>query len=174
VKNPVYQRNPKAPRMRKGSFTYNVVNKNLLIAFRLQYPEYTDYTDKQLNKLWADIATTIQDEVRLNPNGVKLGGYNGELKFQYLPYKPDEVRDFNNSQVEGQQIKHVNLLTKGKVAKVKWERRLAVKFNKILQFYGFAPSTGLEKGLNKYLIENPEKIRTSRNTLKGWSVWRQL
>lgn len=174
MKKPIYQRNPKAPRMRKGAFIYNVINKELWIAFRHQYPEYISYTDRQLNKLWADITTTIQDEVRLNPNGVKLGGYNGELKFQYLPFKWDEVPDKYNTQEEGQPLNHVNLLTKGKVAKVKWERRWAVKFNKILQFYGFSPATKLEKGLSKYILENPEKIRTSRSTLKGYSVWRQL
>jgi len=60
------------------------------------------------------------------------------------------------------------------VAKIKWERRWAVRFNKMLQFFAFEPTRKMNTMAKKYTDTNPDKIRVARNTLGGFSVWRQI
>ena len=60
------------------------------------------------------------------------------------------------------------------MAKIKWERRWAVRFNKMLQFFAFKATREIEELANKYILSNPDKLRVARNTLGGYSIWRQL
>lgn len=163
---------PKGPRMKMGQFTQQVITESFWKRFRKMHPEYADKKDKELNDIWNDIAKTIRDEVVNNPLGVKLGSYTGEIKYQFLPHK---FKALSVKEIAlGNEVRHTNLLTRGKVALVKWERRWAVKFNKMLQYYAFEPMQVIKKRLKEYTDNNPDKIRTSRNTLGGYSVWRQL
>jgi hypothetical protein len=117
-----------------------------------------------------EIAETIRSEGVMNPLGVKLSAYLGEIKTQFLPYRY-ETTDINASNEEGERIKHLNILTRGKVAKIKWERRFAVRFNQMLQFYGFEPHRDMNKLAKTYIPENIDKIRVSRTTLGGKRTW---
>lgn len=160
---PVYSQDRNAPRMRKAKYSTNVITNELWRDLKKKYPEYKGKTNAQLNKIWNELAQTIREETVTNPLGVKLGSYTGELKLQYLPYK-FEAEDHGMRQKLGETILHTNLVTKGKVAKLKWERRWAVRFNKMLQYFAFSPTREMTDLAKKYIDENPEKVRVARTT----------
>lgn len=169
---PTYSNDRKAPRMKKGQFSKMVITKDLWRRFRKEYPEYAEIEWREFYDTWCEIAERIRYHCIYNPLGVKLGAYTGELKFQYLPHN-FKAKDHHLSEQEGVQINHLNIDAKGKVPKIKWERRWAVKFNKILQFYAFDETREINVLAYKYMLDNPDKLRVARNTLGGPSVWRQ-
>lgn len=169
--DPVYNNDRKAPRMRKGEFSKMVVTKELFSKFQKEFPEYSNMKWDEFYNTWLDIAEKIRYEAVNNPLGVKLGGYTGELKIQYIPYKMATINK-GESQKMGEKIAPQNFDSKGKPARVKWERRWAVKFNKILQFYAFDETRELTKAAGEYIVNNPTSIRVARVTLGGHSVWR--
>lgn len=168
---PVHKQDSKGPRMRKGQFSKMVITRELWKRFTETFSEYKDMTWLEFYQSWLDMAETVRHEAICNPLGVKLGSFMGELKMQYLPYKFEAI-DYNASQELGEKIAHTSIQTKGKAIKIKWERRWAVKRNKILQFYAFDATRDMNRIADKYVSENPEKIRVARNTLGGQSVWR--
>lgn len=157
--------------MRKGEFSKMVVTKDLHQKFIKEFPEYHDMTWIDFFNSWLEIAEKIRKEVVDNPLGVKLGSYTGELKIQYIPYKM-EIRDEVESEKQGEEIFLHNFDSKGKPARVKWERRQAVKFNKILQFYAFDETRELTTAAHKHVLNNPNSIRISKHTICGPSPWR--
>lgn len=170
---PTYSNDRKAPRMRKGEFSKMVVTKELHDKFIKEFPEYKDMSWKDFYQYWLEIAAKARHEAIYNPLGVKLGSYLGELKLQFIPYKFKAINKAA-SEIEGTPIPYLNIETKGKVPRIKWERRWAVKFNKILQFYAFDETRELNKLATQYMREdNIEKIRIARVTIGGHSVWRQ-
>src|SRR5688572_24406868 len=164
----MYQNDRSAPRMRKGEFSKMVITKKLYKSFLKEFPEYKDMTWRQFYDSWLEIAKEVRHEAIMNPLGVKLGSYLGELKLQYLPYK---FKAIDPKTADGSE--YININTKSKVGTIKWERRWAVKFNSILQFYAFDETRELHILAYPRTIENPETIRVARNTLGGVSVWRQ-
>lgn len=165
--NLIYSNDRKAPRMRKAEFSKLVVTKELYRRFKKEFPEYKEMTWDEFYNYWLEIAAQIRHEAIWNPLGVKLGSYVGELKLQYLPYK------FKANHASEDGTPYLNLNTRDKVATIKWERRWAVKFNKSLQFYAFDETREMNKIAKEYTTLHPEKLRTSRITLGGQSVWRQ-
>jgi len=174
MKKPIYTNDRKAPRMRKAKFSKHVINKNMWKEFRQEFSEYKDFTDVELNKIWAEIAEMIRYETVHNALGVKLGSYTGELKLQYLPNSKFEAVDISTSTELGEKVNFLNLVNRGKVAKIKWERRWAVKFNTWLQYYAFEAHREINVMADKYIDENPDSLRIARNTLGGLSIWRTL
>jgi hypothetical protein len=170
---PVYTNDRTAPRMKKAEFSTQVVTKQLWKEFKKEFPEYKDLTWDEFFQDWKEIAETYREEAIYNPLGTKLGSYAGELKLQYLPHKFVAVDPAVSAEL-GEKTKHLNIVNKGKVGKIKWERRWAVKFNKMLQFFAFEETRELNKMAKIHLDEHPEKPRVARNTLGGYSVWRQL
>lgn len=169
----VYSNDRTAPRMKKAQFTTSVITKDLWIAFTKKHPEHKDMTWATFYKNWNDIAQTIRQETVSNPLGVKLGSYTGELKLQYLSPK-FEAFDNKISEELGEKTKGLQILTRGKVGKLKWERRWAVKFNKMLQFFAFDEVREINVLAKKHIDNYPEAVRVARNTLGGFSVWRQI
>lgn len=169
---PTYSNNRKAPRMKKGEFSKMVVTKELYNRFKKEHPEYKELSWDEFYKSWLEIAAKVRYEAIWNPLGVKLGFYCGELKLQYLPYKFEAI-DHGTSEIIGEKTTHLNLDTKGKVPKIKWERRQAVKTNKILQFYAFDETREMNKLAHDYMQKHPDRLRVARVTLGGPSVWRQ-
>jgi len=170
---PTYSNDRKAPRMRKAEFSKSVITNELFKKFKKEFPEYKNLTWKEFYQYWLDIAKKIRYEVIYNPLGVKLGSYLGELKMQFIPYKFKAV-DYGKSIELGEKVPYLNIETKGKVPRIKWERRQAVKFNKILQFYAFDETREVKELAKKYIRDdNVDKIRTARITIGGHSVWRQ-
>ena len=168
---PLYSIDRKAPRMRKGEFSKMVITKELFSKFLKEFPEYKGMKWPQFYGTWLEIAEKIRYEAVNNPLGVKLGGYTGELKVQYIPYKMNIPLEKESNEA-GERVFAQNFESKGKPACVKWERRWAVKFNKILQFYAFDETRELTKAAGEYIAKNPTAIRVSRITIGGPSVWR--
>lgn len=170
---PIYSNDRNAPRMKKASFITNIVTKELWEKFRKDFPEYQKMPYKEFFKRWEEIADTIRDEMITNPLGVKLGAYTGELKYQYTPNKIKRANTALSTEL-GEKVDYVNLNTKGKIGIIKWERRWAVKFNKMLQFFAFEGARKIHDIAKKHTDEHPELLRVARNTLGGHSIWRQL
>lgn len=164
----------KGPRMRKGKYSRQVVSKEAWKDFIENNPDYRNMTWNEFYQNWKEIAETIRNEVVTNPLGVKLGFYTGELKVQYLPHKFDRAMDKTASEEAGEHLTYVNLVTRGKVAIIKWERRWAVKFNRMLQFFAFESNREINKLAETYIKSHPDSVRTARNTMGGYSIWRQL
>lgn len=171
---PVYHNDRKAPRMRKGKFSIQIINKDLLKEFKKTHPEYSEMKWDEFKLLWDDLALTIRKEVVDNPLGVKLPKFTGELKVQYIPSRNHEAIDEKRSGELGVKVKHLGVQTRGKSGIVKWERRWAVKFNKMLQFFAFNATRKLSNMAAVKFDSDPEKIRMSRNTLGGKNIWRIL
>lgn len=159
--------------MRKAKFSKSVITKELWKDFIQKHPEHKKMSWNQFYASWQEIAQTIREEAVTNPLGVKLGSYTGEIKLQYLPYKFEAISG-NASEKAGEKVKFLSLVTKGKMAKIKWERRWACKFNKMLEYYGFESTREMNKLAKEYIDKHPEKLRISRNTLGGTSIWRKF
>ncbi len=157
--------------MKKSKFSTRIITRDLWKEFKEKNIEYKNMSFQEFYDLWGDISETIRTESIINPLGVKLGSYTGEIKLQYLPYK-FEAAEYKISEELGKDINILNLISKGKVARIKWERRWAVKFNKILQYFAFEPTREMNHLAKKYIDGNPEKLRVSRVTLGGKNVWR--
>jgi hypothetical protein len=170
---PIYSNDRRAPRMKKGKYATAVITRALFNEFKEKHPEHTEVCWTRFQKLWDDLAQTIREQTVHNPLGVKLGSYTGELKYQHLPHK-FQAENKKDSAEAGEPVMNLNIVNRGKVGKIKWERRWAVKFNKMLQFFAFTPTREIKKLADKYTEAHPHQIRTSRNTLGGYSVWRQL
>lgn len=168
---PIYSNDRTAPRMKKARFTKTVVTKELWRRFCKEHPEHK-ITWKEFFQYWKDITAKLRHHAIYNPLGVKLGSYTGELKLQYLPHK-FKAPDHHTSNELGEKVNYLNIPSRSKVGKIKWERRWAVKFNKWLQFYAFDETRELNRMAKQHTTDNPEALRISRNTLGGHSVWRQ-
>lgn len=157
--------------MKKGEFSKMVITKELYSKFKKEFPEHKDLSWEEFYGTWLEIAGKIREEAIMNPLGVKLGFNCGEIKLQYLPYK-FIAKDHGSGQKLGEETTYLNLINKGKVARIKWERRQAVKMNKILQFYAFDPTREMNKMADKHIQLHPEKLRTARVTTGGRHAWR--
>jgi hypothetical protein len=156
--------------MRKSKFSTKLIGRDSWKKFTKQFPEYKDMPWETFYQRWLEIAQTIREEAVTNPLGVRLGSYTGELKFQYLPYRSDPVAPKLSEEL-GEKTRHLNLINRGKVAKIKWERRWAQKFNKMLRFYAFEPTREINHMARDYIRRNPDGLRISRNTLGGNSMF---
>lgn len=169
---PTYSNDRKAPRMKKGEFSKMVITRELFKRFQKEFPEYKNMVWEDFFNSWLEIAEKIRLEAIHNPLGVKLGNHCGELKMQYLPYK-FKAKNYRDSELQGEHVDNANIPQRGKVPKIKWERRWAVKFNKVLQFYAFDQTREINKIAYKYMQDNFDKLRVSRVVIGGFSVWRQ-
>jgi hypothetical protein len=157
----------------KKEYTDNIICDDLFKKFLNEFPEYKSYSLKQLKDIWTQITDAYVEHAYQNPLGVKLGAFLGDVKVQYMCYD-FKAHDYGTSNKEGIDINYINLSTRGKVAKVKWERRNVVKKNKSLQFYGFKADSRIAKKAKQKILESPDSVRVARNTLGGYSIWRQL
>lgn len=159
---PLYIVDKKGPRMKKGKFSKSVVTKELHKRFIENYPEYKDMGWAEFYGSWKEIAESIRIEAATNPFGIKLGSYAGELVLEYMPSSMKMI-DRGKSQDLGKNVTYVNLITKGKTAKLKWSRKEAVKFNDILGFYSFSETREINQLCKKHIEQNPGSLRISNN-----------
>ena len=155
---PIYKNDRKAPRLGKGEFSTKIITKELWKEFIKNFPEYKEKTWKEFKDDWEDLAQTIRYETAHNPLGVKLGSYTGELKYQYLP-NTFQAKDNKTSEEIGEPVVYLNILTKGKVGKIIWERKKAARFNKMLNFFGFSAHREIDQHVKNV---NPDSVRTAR------------
>ncbi len=103
---PIYSNDKKAPRMKKGKYSTQVLTIALYKEFCKKHPEYK-LTWAQFKEMWLDLAETIRIEAITNALGVKLGSYTGELKLQYLPHKFEA--DAGNIEVSNELGERLNI-----------------------------------------------------------------
>ena len=83
-----------------------------------------------------------------------------EIKVQFLP-KKIKGKDYDLSQKEKEELPFLNIITKGKVAKISWIRKNAYRFNQNIMLFAFEQSRLIGKNLNVALTENPQIYRNS-------------
>jgi hypothetical protein len=154
----------KGPRFRKEKYIHNILDTSYN-RFKNDYPEF-DTSEEEFLRIWNKVlAPEIRKEIGNNPLGIKLPYYLGEVKAQWLPYilKKDKMvtKEGNTS------FDKLDLTNGGKTMVVKWERRTAVRYTRMLQFYAFEADRKIKDIAKKREKETPEDIRVSRVTLGG-------
>jgi hypothetical protein len=170
VKKPI-KINLNAPRMRKAQFSTIVFTKELYQRFKEKHPEHKEITWKEFKDRWAEITETIRTETVYNPSGVKLAFYLGELKYQYLPHKYKPL-DRNSTVLNDEPTNFINLTTRGKTGILKWERRWAVNYFRMLRLFSFEADKRMNQMAKTHTLKNPESIRISRVTI-GSKRWKK-
>lgn len=150
---------PKKPRCSKKEFTYNVVNEQLYDWWISLNPEMKiDY--KRFLQIWKIITDKIKKETVENPMGVKLSHMCGELRVQYLP-KQVKAQNYHEEPDPEDRNNYLNINTKGKVAKVMWIRKNAVKFNPFIVYFGYEQHKNINKQIYDFIMKTPELYRSS-------------
>lgn len=147
----------KAPRLGKAEFSTKLVNAELFKEWKKENPEYK-LSWNEFVKIWDDIVVKIKKEVTTNPMGLKLPFSTGELRVQFLP-KTSKTYDYNQSEIEGEKVPYLGIITKGKVAKISWIRKQASKFNPFIMMFAFEHARDFGKDLSEVLFDTPEIFR---------------
>lgn len=153
----------KGPRFRKEKYIHNILD-SCYNRFKTDYPEF-DISEDEFLRIWNKvISPEIRKEAGTNPLGIKLPYYLGEIKVQWLPYilKKDKVIIDSNTPYD-----KLDLMNGGKTPTVKWERRNAVRYTRMLQFYAYDEDRKIKDIAKVREKETPEDIRVSRVTLGG-------
>lgn len=157
---------PKGPRFSKKSFVHHIITEELFSKFKKNYPEF-NISFREFKRLWIEVlAPEIREQVINNPLGFVTSFYCGELKYQWLSYKPKSI-DIPYKSKTGEEVPLVNMNHGNKVPKIIWERRNAVRYNPMLQFYGFDPHREM---FNKAKLKQENanvSLRVARATLGG-------
>lgn len=148
-----------AKRMGKAEFSTNIVSEDLYNRWKASNPEFK-LTYIEFSKLWQLITDQIQEEIVTNPQGVKLAFQCGELIIQYLP-RNLKAKDQVNSDEEGEAVPFLNVTTKGKLAKISWIRKRAVRFNPQIILFAFKHTRNIAIKANEVITNKPEIFRNS-------------
>lgn len=155
----------KAPDLHKKRFRYNkyfthVVSEEVYKKWREENPHLKDKINsfQSFSKYWTKIAKAIVSEVCINPNGVKLPYYCGELSIKYanIDLKPVNKRA---SIIMQKSIPHLNWNTSERLGKLVFNIKRASKFNAMIAYYGFKGTRVFNVAVNKAMIENPENFK---------------
>lgn len=158
----LYKNGLSLPRLGKREFSICLINKELWKKAIKDNADYRYMSYEEFLNIWMLISKKFKDTVVDNALGIKAPFFIGEWKIQYLPYKFENC-DYNTSEQIGEKVKHLNLHSKGKSGKLVWERKIARRFNKMLNLFAFEPlQQGFRDEVNKALIANPNKYRISR------------
>lgn len=162
MKKEVYNNDLSLPRLGKGKFSKILVDKELWKKAVEENPDYKYMSYKEFQSIWIAISDLFKETVIDNPLGIKAPFFIGEWKIQYLPYKLD-VTDYKTSEEIGEKVPFLNLHSKGKNCKLVWERRMARRYNSMLNLYAFEPlQQGFRDEVSKAIMSNPNKYRVSR------------
>lgn len=148
-----------APRLGKREFSTSITDVNAYEKWKKLNPEYDGLSYKEFLSIWEKIAMELRTEVCTNALGVYFPFYTGELKVQYLPLKVKTL-NFPSSIEYGEKINLPNIVSKGKIAKITWQRRRAGQFNRMVHLFGFEQYRGFGQQVYKTLLEHPELYRT--------------
>lgn len=156
----------KAIRFGKSKFSKSIFNKELYNKWIVVNPIYIDVSFEEYKRIWKHITDEIQNIIITNPQGIKLPYQCGDLVVQYLPNVVKTTDAVNTSEM-GEEVHHLNIVTKGKAAKISWIRKLAARFNPYIVMYGFEQTRVLGKKLYSKLNETPELFRNSKMKVYG-------
>jgi hypothetical protein len=159
LRRDVKPRKPKAPRVGKKEFSYNIVNKELYEKWKLDNPKYKDFTYRQFEEAWVKVAKNLWEVVCTNTDGIRLPYYTGDLEIKYVnSYTPATEK----AAIDGVEVAELNWNTNGKLGKIVWSVDHARKFNKCVRLFCFRPFRLFSNRANKALEENPEIFKSNR------------
>lgn len=159
----------KRPDITKKRFRYNnyfmkVVTPELYDKWKKENLELSHKINSfgSFKKYWRKISDEIISEVCINPFGVLLPYYCGELsiKFSNIDLKPVNIRA---SGINEKIIPHLNWNSSERVGKLVWNTHKAAKFNSMIRYYGFKGVRLFNQKVNKALLENPEVFKVYSN-----------
>lgn len=150
-----------APRLGKSEFSTIIISRDLYERWLEKNPNFKKTTYDEFKKIWQDIANEIRSKTCTNALGVCFPSHTGETKIQFLPSKLKAV-NISASYELGEKVNELNLNTKGKIAKITWERKKAAMFNKMINLFGFEQDRAFGREVNEALYKNPEIFRTMK------------
>lgn len=151
----------KAKRFGKSRFSTNIFCKALYEEWIGENPHYSHISFEEYSRIWKQVTEQVQDVVVNNPQGIKFPFHCGEMIVQYLP-KIIKATDIAAAIEIGDKVNHLNIATKGKVAKISWIRKLAARFNPQIVLFGFEQTRILGQKVNAKLMDTPELFRNSK------------
>lgn len=146
------------PRCGKKEFSFNVINPQMYERWIDLNPNQ-EISYKRFLEIWKIIADKIKQEAVENPMGIKLSHMCGEIRIQYLP-KSIKAQNYFKKE-EGERPNYLNINSKGKVAKVMWIRKNAVKFNPFIVYFGYEQHKNISKQATEFINNTPELYRSS-------------
>ncbi len=149
----------KAKRLGKAEFSTSIVTEELYKQWRKDNPDIS-LSNAEFNKVWESITDKIQSEITTNPQGVKLAFHCGELIMQYLPKKFKAIDPYTSNLI-GEKAPFLNITSKGKVGKISWIRKGAVRFNPQIMLYAFDHTRKIAHKAISTFTEKPEIFRNS-------------
>jgi hypothetical protein len=161
LKREVRENDRSAPRLGKAEFSTMIINSKVYNKWVEDNPEYKDVSYSTFQNIWIDISKEVRNFTCDNALGIYMPFHTGELKIQFIPSKVKAI-DILASEAEGDKIHQLNIHTKGKIAKITWQRKAAARFNKMLNLFGFEQNRDFGKQVNNALYKNPEIYRTMK------------
>lgn len=159
---PVKPNNVKAPRFGKSEFTYQVVRRELWEQWKKD--THNTLSFNEFKKIWVFIAEEICRQVVQNAQGVKLPFFNGEISLKYVEMKKAPL-SVKASQAAGKPVPYLDWHTDRRPGKICWIIREAVRRNRWVSLYGFAPCRALAKAAkDDGFMVNPGLFQLARAT----------
>lgn len=146
------------PRCGKKEFTHNIINQQVYDRWIDLNPD-ANISYKRFLEIWKIIADKIKREIVENPMGVRLSHMCGEMRIQYLPKSVKAQNYFLEEKEE--RPNYLNINSKGKVAKIMWIRKNAVKFNPFIMYFGYEQHKNLNQQAYDFIMKSPELYRSS-------------
>lgn len=157
-------------RFRKTKYIRNAIDENVFKTWEKAFPEYKDkLTYPEFRKHCNGILGQYIDEIAVNPNGVRLPYYMGDMKLSFIP-KIGKVINLKASAQLDKDIPYVNLATNGRIGKIVWSCDNARKFNKYLPIIAFSPSKKLTDVAKTQFRNNPELFQDNTRTIRNRNV----
>ena len=150
-------------RFRTEKYTKKIISEELYQKWINQYPEYSKYSYKDFVKFWELLANKYTDSIVINPNGVTLYSNMGEVVLKYTD-SSDTNRNYKNSNIVKDFVKHLNFISSGKNGKIVWSVAYARKINSELPLIGFQACRNFTIKAGKAFHETPELFKISRSS----------
>ncbi len=157
----------KAPRVGKKQFSTIIVSDKLYKTWKKNNPEYENISIIEFRQIWGEIAKEVRNQTVNNSLGIYFPFYVGETKIQFIPPSVKAV-DMAESSELGEKINHLNIITKGKIGKLVWQRKRAAAFNKMINLFAFVADRKFSKQSVKALNTNPELYRLMNQINKNY------
>lgn len=153
----IYLYNKNAPRFRKTEFKNEAISVAKYEKWQAENPNFK-ITYREFLNIWNNIASKIRYEIVHNPQGFRLPFYGGDIFIQYLPRKFKSF-NINDSVSVGDNVPNLNIVSKGKTAKIIWFRKDAARYNPYIVLYGYGEAREIGMASKEAITANPELYR---------------
>lgn len=145
-------------RFSKKKYKTKIITVELYEKWKKNYPELSlSISYSNWKKYLKSILNEYTNEILVNPHGVRLPFYMGDLDLKYIPKKETPI-DFANSK-PGSNIIHMNFTTNGRVGKVVWSGNHAKRFNEFLPVLAFQATKNCTDKAKQQFKDNPELFK---------------